>query len=68
MHILTTTLVAIAAGTLLATSALAQSVTSLVVPVAAGAMTADSPTADCRHACHVVVKAKDDSFHPYQKR
>src|SRR5690349_10956014 len=30
--------------------------------------TADSATADCGHACHVVVKTKDYVFHPYQKR
>ena len=37
--------------------------------VAAGKMTVD-PTgvADCGHACHVKVKAKDHIFHPYQKR
>ena len=28
---------------------------------------ANSP-ADCGHACHTVVKAKDYVFHPYQKR
>jgi hypothetical protein len=36
--------------------------------VAAGKMTADPATADCGHACHVAVKAKDYIFHPYQKR
>ena len=30
--------------------------------------TADPSPADCGHACHVVVKAKDHIFHPYQKR
>ncbi len=37
--------------------------------VAAGKMTVD-PTgvADCGHACHVKVKAKDHIFHPYQTR
>jgi hypothetical protein len=30
--------------------------------------TADSSPSDCGHACHVVVKAKDHIFHPYQKR
>jgi hypothetical protein len=36
--------------------------------VAAGKMTADPAAADCGHACHVAVKAKDYIFHPYQKR
>lgn len=36
--------------------------------VAAGVMRADPATSDCGHACHVVVKAKDYIFHPYQKR
>jgi len=36
--------------------------------VAAGKMVADPATADCGHACHVKVKAKDYIFHPYQKR
>ena len=36
--------------------------------VASGKMTADPATADCGHACHVAVKAKDYIFHPYQKR
>ena len=27
-----------------------------------------SGVADCGHACHVAVKAKDHIFHPYQKR
>jgi hypothetical protein len=36
--------------------------------VAAGTMTADAAPADCGHACHVAVKAKDYIFHPYQKR
>jgi len=36
--------------------------------VAAGKMTVDPATADCGHACHVAVKAKDYIFHPYQKR
>ena len=31
-------------------------------------MTADEAKADCGHACHVAVKAKDYIFHPYQKR
>ena len=35
---------------------------------ASGKMTADEAKADCGHACHVVVKAKDYIFHPYQKR
>src|SRR5450755_4181944 len=35
---------------------------------ATGKMTADPATADCGHACHVAVKAKDFIFHPYQKR
>jgi hypothetical protein len=30
--------------------------------------TADPSPADCGHACHVKVKAKDYIFHPYQKR
>src|SRR5215813_7926130 len=30
--------------------------------------TADPSPADCGHACHVAVKAKDHIFHPYQKR
>jgi len=30
--------------------------------------TADPSPSDCGHACHVVVKAKDHIFHPYQKR
>ena len=30
--------------------------------------TADSSPADCGHACHVAVKAKDHIFHPYQTR
>jgi hypothetical protein len=30
--------------------------------------TADPSPADCGHACHVAVKAKDYIFHPYQKR
>src|SRR6476469_6676169 len=30
--------------------------------------TADRSPADCGHACHVAVKAKDYIFHPYQKR
>lgn len=36
---------------------------------ASDTFTAD-PTglADCGHACHVAVKAKDYIFHPYQKR
>ena len=29
---------------------------------------ADLSSADCGHACHVAVKAKDYIFHPYQKR
>jgi hypothetical protein len=29
---------------------------------------ADPSPSDCGHACHVVVKAKDHIFHPYQKR
>ncbi len=29
---------------------------------------ADPATADCGHACHVVVKSKDYIFHPYQTR
>ncbi len=29
---------------------------------------ADPSASDCGHACHVVVKAKDYIFHPYQKR
>jgi len=36
--------------------------------VATGKMTADPAPADCGHACHVAVKAKDYIFHPYQKR
>ena len=28
----------------------------------------DPSPSDCGHACHVVVKAKDYIFHPYQKR
>jgi hypothetical protein len=30
--------------------------------------TADPSPADCGHACHVAVKAKDYIFHPYQRR
>lgn len=30
--------------------------------------TPDAEPADCGHACHVAVKAKDHIFHPYQKR
>jgi hypothetical protein len=30
--------------------------------------TPDAAPADCGHACHTVVKAKDYVFHPYQKR
>jgi len=30
--------------------------------------TVDPSLSDCGHACHVVVKAKDHIFHPYQKR
>jgi len=30
--------------------------------------TADSAKADCGNSCHLVVKAKDYIFHPYQKR
>src|ERR1700760_1242817 len=30
--------------------------------------TADPSPSDCGHACHMVVKAKDYIFHPYQKR
>jgi hypothetical protein len=30
--------------------------------------TADPSPSDCGHTCHVVVKAKDHIFHPYQKR
>jgi hypothetical protein len=30
--------------------------------------TADPSPSNCGHACHVVVKAKDYIFHPYQKR
>ena len=30
--------------------------------------TADPSPSDCGHACHVAVKAKDQIFHPYQKR
>jgi len=30
--------------------------------------TADPSPADCGYACHVVVRAKDDIFHPYEKR
>src|SRR5438045_5527131 len=30
--------------------------------------TADPSPSDCGHACHVVVKAKDHIFHPYQTR
>ncbi len=33
-----------------------------------GRMTADAAPADCGHACHVAVKAKDYIFHPYQPR
>jgi len=29
---------------------------------------ADPSLSDCGHACHVAVKAKDHTFHPYQKR
>jgi hypothetical protein len=29
---------------------------------------ADPSPSDCGHACHVAVKAKDNIFHPYQKR
>ena len=29
---------------------------------------ADPSPSDCGHACHMVVKAKDYIFHPYQKR
>jgi hypothetical protein len=29
---------------------------------------ADPSPSDCGHACHVAVKAKDHTFHPYQKR
>jgi len=35
---------------------------------ATGKMTADEAKADCGHACHVAVKAKDYIFHPYQQR
>jgi len=28
----------------------------------------DGSKADCGHACHLAVKAKDFIFHPYQKR
>jgi Cytochrome P460 len=35
---------------------------------AADKFTADPSPSDCGHACHVVVKAKDFIFHPYQKR
>lgn len=35
---------------------------------AADAFTADASPADCGHACHSAVKAKDYIFHPYQKR
>jgi len=30
--------------------------------------TADPSPSNCGHSCHVVVKAKDYIFHPYQKR
>ena len=36
--------------------------------VPADKFTADPSPADCGHACHVAVKAKDYIFHPYQKR
>src|ERR1051325_2319981 len=35
---------------------------------AADTFTTDPSPADCGHACHVAVKAKDHIFHPYQKR
>src|SRR5664279_5454784 len=35
---------------------------------ATGKMTADPATADCGHACHIAVKAKDYIFHAYQQR
>jgi hypothetical protein len=35
---------------------------------ASDTFTADASPADCGHACHVAVKAKDHIFHPYQKR
>jgi hypothetical protein len=31
-------------------------------------MVADEAKADCGHTCHVAVKSKDHTFHPYQKR
>ncbi|HTB01698.1 MAG TPA: cytochrome P460 family protein [Bradyrhizobium sp.] len=30
--------------------------------------TADLSPSDCGHACHLAVKAKDNIFHPYEKR
>jgi hypothetical protein len=35
---------------------------------ASATFTADPSPADCGHACHVAVKAKDHIFHPYQTR
>src|SRR3954468_9245031 len=35
---------------------------------ASDTFSADPSPADCGHACHVAVKAKDYVFHPYQKR
>jgi hypothetical protein len=35
---------------------------------ASDTFTADPSPANCGHACHVAVKAKDYIFHPYQKR
>ena len=35
---------------------------------ASDTFTADPSPADCGHACHVAVKAKDHIFHPYEKR
>jgi hypothetical protein len=35
---------------------------------ASDTFTADGSPADCGHACHTAVKAKDYIFHPYQKR
>ena len=35
---------------------------------ASGTFTADPSPADCGHTCHVAVKARDNIFHPYEKR
>jgi len=35
---------------------------------ASDTFTADAAPANCGHACHTAVKAKDYIFHPYQKR